>query len=147
RRGRGDTAWACCRELALERDILHRFAGKLRERGFVGSTRTPRLIFLVFVSRLLPRPVSLVLRGLSSAGKSYSVDVVLVVFPASAYLVRSGMSERALVYSEESFQHRIVYVAEAAGVAAEGLSAYFLRTLVSENRLIYESVQKDGSRL
>jgi hypothetical protein len=140
-------AWADCQTLARKRDILHAFASKLRERGFVGSTDTPKLIFLVLVSRILRKPVSLVLRGLSSAGKSYNVESVLPFFPASAYFDRSGMSERALVYSTESFEHRILYIAEADAFAAEGLGAYFLRTLISENRLVYETVEKDGDRL
>ena len=57
------------------------------------------------------------------------------------------MSERALVYSDEDFRHRILYIAEADALAGEGLSAYFLRTLVSEGRLVYETVEKDGDRL
>lgn len=147
RRELASEAWAACHELAQEHDILGSFTDQLRERGFVGRTDTPKLVFLVLVSRLLARPVSLVLHGLSSAGKSYNVDSVLPFFPKSSYFGRSGMSERALIYSEERFEHRIVYIAEAAAVAAEGLSAYFLRTLISENRLVYETVEKDGDRL
>ena len=68
------------------------------------SIDTPKLIFLVPAqSRLLRRPVSLVLRGLSAAGKSYAVEsVVLPFFSPSAYFDRSGMSAAALVYSDES---------------------------------------------
>jgi hypothetical protein len=139
--------WASCANLAREPDILVVFELELRSRGFVGPTGTPKLIFLVLVSRLLARPVSLVLRGLSSAGKTYTVESVLPFFPASAYFDRSGMSERALVYSDEDFRHRILYIVEADAVAGDGLGAYFLRTLVSENRLVYETVEKDGDRL
>jgi hypothetical protein len=146
RQERASEEWACCQGLARRPDILEAFASELGERDFVGSVDTPKLIFLALVSRLLRRPVSVMLRGLSSAGKSYNVESTLPFFPASAYASRSGMSERALVYSEESYEHRILYVAEADGVAGE-LSAYFLRTLISENRLVYETVEKDGDRL
>jgi hypothetical protein len=139
--------WERCVRLAAKRNILTAFAAELRARGFVGPLETPKLIYLQLVSRLLHRPVSLVLRGLSSAGKSYNVESVLPFFPGSAYFDRSGMSERALVYSEESFEHRIIYIAEAEAVAGDGLSAYFLRTLISENRLVYETVEKDEDRL
>lgn len=144
RRTQAEADWISCSELALEPNILELFAAELHSRGFVGSTNTPKLIFLVLMSRLLPRPVSLVLRGLSSAGKSYNVESVLPFFPESAYFSRSGMSERALVYSEEDFRHRILYIAEAEAVAGESLSAYFLRTLISENKLVYETTEKDG---
>jgi hypothetical protein len=147
RRTAADAEWDRCKKLATKRNILTAFAAELRARGFVGSLDTPKLIFLVLVSRILRRPVSLVLRGLSSAGKSYNVESVLPFFPGTAYFDRSGMSERALVYSEESFEHRVLYIAEADAVAGEGLGAYFLRTLISENRLVYETVEKDGDRL
>jgi hypothetical protein len=147
RRELAASEWEACRDIAAGKDILNQFAAELRARGFVGSIDTPKLIYLVLTSRLLKRPVSLVLRGLSSAGKSYSVESVLPFLPTSAYFDRSGMSERALVYSDESFEHRIIYIAEADAIAGEGHSAYFLRTLISENRLVYETVEKDGDRL
>lgn len=139
--------WSHCCNLAAETSILASFATELRSRGFVGSIDTPKLIYLVLTSRLLKRPVSLLLRGLSSAGKSYNVESVLPFLPRSAYFDRSGMSERALVYSDESFEHRILYFAEADAIAGEGQSAYFLRTLISENRLVYETVEKEGDQL
>lgn len=147
RREQAAAEWVRCEELALEADILGAFATELRGRGFVGSINTPKLIFLVMMSRFLRRPVSLVLRGLSSAGKSYNVESVLPFFGKSAYFDRSGMSEKALVYSDESFEHRILYIAEADAISGDGLGAYFLRTLISENRLVYETVEKDGDRL
>jgi hypothetical protein len=140
-------AWERCEKLATKRNVLTAFAAALRARGFVGPIDTPKLVFLVLVSRLMRRPVSLVLRGLSSAGKSYNVESVLPFFSDSAYFNRSGMSEKTLVYSAESFEHRMLYIVEADGVAAEGLGAYFLRTLISENRLVYETVEKDRDRL
>lgn len=146
RREQAASEWDHCQELARSGNILELLAIRLRERGFVGSLKTPKLVYLVLTSRLLRRPVSLVLRGLSSAGKSYTVDCVVVFFPKSAYFNRSGMSERALVYSDESFEHRIICIAEAEALAGEGQGAYFLRTLISENRLIYETVEKDGDR-
>jgi hypothetical protein len=147
RREQAASEWGVCEALACEPDILEKLAGELRRREFVGSLNTPKVIYLVVTSRLLGRPVSLVLRGLSSAGKSYNVEIVVLFFPESAYFGRSGMSERALVYSDESFEHRIIYFAEADALAAGGQSAYFLRTLISENRLVYETVEKDGDRL
>jgi hypothetical protein len=146
RRVEAEAHWRRCEELAGENNILDLLAQELRARGFVGPVKAAKLVFLVLVSRRLKRPVSLVLRGLSSAGKSYTVESVLVFFPSSAYFSRSGMSERALIFSEESFEHRILYIAEADAIAGEGLSAYFLRTLISENQLVYEVTEKEDDR-
>jgi hypothetical protein len=53
------------------------------------------------------------------------------------------MSEHALPYSNENFQHRHIVIYEHAGMANETAS-YFIRTLLSENRISYETVEKTG---
>src|SRR5262249_41046875 len=56
------------------------------------------------------------------------------------------MSERFLVYDQEPLQHRMIVISEAAGLTGE-FASYLVRTLLSEGRLIYGTVEKgdDGS--
>jgi DNA primase len=70
-------AWERCKELARDPDILERFASELTERGIVGEQRTAKLIYLAVTSRLLDRPVSVAVKGPSSAGKSIVVERTL----------------------------------------------------------------------
>jgi hypothetical protein len=56
------------------------------------------------------------------------------------------MSEHALPYSDEDFQHRHIVVYEAAGLESEKAS-YFFRTLLSENCICYETVEKTDEGL
>ena len=51
------------------------------------------------------------------------------------------MSERALVYSEEPLKNRIIVIYEAAGLDRDGFAPYFLRTLLSEGHIRYETVE------
>ena len=51
------------------------------------------------------------------------------------------MSDRALAYSSEPLQHRHLVIYEAAGMASE-FATYLIRTLLSEGRLRYETVEK-----
>jgi hypothetical protein len=51
------------------------------------------------------------------------------------------MSERALAYSEEPLAHRFLVICEAIGVQNDFIS-YLLRSLLSEGRLRYETVDK-----
>jgi hypothetical protein len=122
-------------------DILERFAASCRERGLVGEDRTAKLLFLAGVSRLLERPVSCVVKGASSCGKSVTVETVFEHFPPSAYYALSSMSEHSLAYSNESLVHRILILYEAAGMTSE-LASYFLRSLLSEGKIRYETVEK-----
>src|SRR5262249_3093113 len=98
-------------------------------------------LVLAVVSRLLDRPVSIALKGPSSAGKSFLVEQVLRLFPPSAAYTLSAMSERALAYSEEPLMHRVLVLFEAAGLRGD-FASYLVRSLLSEGRLRYETVEK-----
>ena len=82
-----------------------------------------------------------VLKGQSSAGKNYVLERVLDFFPSGAFYFLTAMSERALAYSEESLEHRFLVIAEAVGAQGDFLS-YTIRSLLSEGRLRYETVEK-----
>ena len=72
--------------------------------GLVGEERAAKLLYLVLTTRLFEKPVSAVVKGPSSAGKSILSSSVLNFFPTDAYFSRTAMSERAIVYSEEPLQ-------------------------------------------
>jgi hypothetical protein len=80
---------------------LDRVAEALLAQGVVGEERAVKLLYLVLTTRFLPRPVSAVVKGPSSAGKSFVVERVLSLFPESAYYWLTAMSERLLAYDEE----------------------------------------------
>ena len=136
-----------CRELAQLPDLLAAFEVAVRGVGLVGEGRAARLVYLAATSRLLARPVSLVVKGPSSAGKSFLVERVLLFFPAAAYYALSAMSERALAYSEQDIAHRMLVIYEAAGLTGD-FASYLVRSLLSEGRVRYETVEKtkDGMR-
>ncbi len=136
-----------CGDLAREPDILGRLVEDLGRAGLAGEERAARLLYLAATSRLLLRPVSVAVKGPSSAGKSYLVELVLGFLPPSAYYALSAMSERALAYSEEPLAHRMLVIYEAAGLGSN-FASYLLRSLLSEGRVRYETVEKtrDGLR-
>ena len=137
-------AFEQCQHLARDPDILKRFAKDIRDAGLVGEEHNSKILYLAFVSRLLPKIVSTVIKGPSSAGKSYLVENVSKFFPDTAYHELSGMSERALAYSEEPLSHRILVVYEAAALNSD-FGSYLLRSLLSEGRIRYEVTEKvDG---
>jgi hypothetical protein len=51
------------------------------------------------------------------------------------------MSDRALAYSNEPLKHRHLVIYEAAGMSGE-FATYLIRSLLSEGRLRYETVEK-----
>ncbi len=134
-------AWKMCGVLAQKADILREFDSELSGVGIVGERRVAKLLYLALTSRLLDRPVSVAVKGPSSGGKSFVVESTLKFFPPEAFYSLTAMSDRALAYSSEPLQHRHLVIYEAAGMASEFLS-YLIRSLLSEGRLRYETVEK-----
>jgi hypothetical protein len=134
-------AWQACQELAREERILDRFAKTLERSGVAGETRVLKLLYLALTSRLLDKPVSIAVKGPSSGGKSYLTERVLHYFPESTYHALTAMSERTLAYSEEPIKHRFLVIYEAEGMSGD-FATYLIRSLLSEGRVRYETVEK-----
>jgi hypothetical protein len=132
--------WAICERLAHSPNILDEFALTLEKQGVVGETTAVKLLYLVMITRFLKRPVSAVLKGPSSAGKSYLSRAVLRYFPERAYRDSTAMSERALAYTEKPMKHRMIVIYEAAGLRGETAN-YLMRPLISEGQIRYETVE------
>jgi MarR family len=107
----------------------------------VGERRLCKLFYLAVTGRFLDRFASLAIKGPSAAGKSWVIERVLNFFPQDAYYVLTAMSERALAYGTEPLSHRFLVVYEAAGLESD-FASYLVRSLLSEGRLRYETVEK-----
>jgi MarR family len=133
-------------DLVRAPDILARFVTDVRRAGLVGEDRNAKILYLAMSTRLFDRPVSIAVKGPSGGGKSYTVEIVLRFFPATAYWERTAMSDRALAYSDEDFRHRHLVIYEAAGMTSD-ITSYLIRSLLSEGRIRYELVEKTKDRL
>ncbi len=136
-------AWEQCKALATKPDILSALDRSLDRCGMAGERRAAQLVYLQVTSRLLDRPVSIVVKGPSSGGKSFLIKEVLKHYPPEAYYELTAMSDRALAYSEENLVHRILVIYEAEGVANDTAS-YLVRTLLSEGQIRYETTMKQS---
>ncbi len=112
--------------LASSPDILADFVMALHARGVIGEDRFAKVVYIAMTSRVLNRPVSIVAKGPSSAGKSHVTQQVLEFFPPAAYYALSSMSEHALAYSTEPLAHRFLVLYEAAGLEGD-FATYLLR--------------------
>jgi len=138
---RARKAWERCASLAGEEDILERFYATLRASGVAGERRTAMILYLALTSRRLDRPVSVAVKGPSSGGKSFLVERVAGYFPESAVYALTAMSEKTLAYSDEPIKHRFLILYEASGMGGD-FQTYLIRSLLSEGRLRYETLEK-----
>ena len=131
-------------------DILDQVAATVRELGYSASSSTghlPVIIYLALVSRLLDRPINIVVSGPSAAGKSYLITTTARLIPDDAIYALSGMSERLLAYTDADLRYRMLFVGEASALHREGIGPSMLRTIAWEGKLVYETIEKTADGL
>jgi phage/plasmid primase-like uncharacterized protein len=122
-------------------DILKLFAQQC-ERVIAGEEKLTKLLYLGGTSRLLDRAVHVAIKGTSAGGKSEVRRRVLKFFPPEAVIAFTAQSERALLYFEGDFAHKILSMGEAINQDEVSFQDYLLRELLSEGQLNYPVVQK-----
>ncbi len=140
-RAQESEAWHKCKDLAQSPNILDEVSGEVKRMGVAGEDQVAKLLYLTMTSRFLSRPVSVAVKGPSSAGKSYVLEAVIKLFPEDSFYLFTSMSDRTLAFTEAEFTHRMILMAEASGLASD-FQSYLIRTLLSEGRIIYETVEK-----
>ncbi|MEX2227478.1 MAG: CHC2 zinc finger domain-containing protein [Dehalococcoidia bacterium] len=132
-------------DLFLAPDLLAKVETAMRDLGYAGDTKPPMLAYVALTSRLLRRPLNLAFVAPSAAGKNRAIDAALALMPESAYYLEKAGSARALIYSDASYEHRAVVVAEADSLPNDDSSAASaVRSLAADNEMTYDVVEKDS---
>ena len=129
--------------MALLRDprLLDRVLEDFEKCGAVGEETNKRVSYLAAVSRLLPKPLAIVVQSSSSAGKSSLMEAVLEFMPEEQRESYTAMTGQALFYmGQKNLKHKILAIAEQQGAEA---ASYPLKLLQSESKLNIASTGKD----
>ncbi len=124
-------------------DLMRRIVDDFDACGVVGE-RTNKLVgYLAAVSRLLDRPLAIVIQSSSAAGKSSLMDAVLGFVPEEARTKYSAMTGQSLFYmGQTSLKHRILAIAEEEGASR---ASYAMKLLQSEGELTIASTGTDAA--
>lgn len=136
-------AYAVAKDALHDPHLLERVRSHMRESGYAGDTDTPLLVYLAMTSRLLDRPINLALVAPSAAGKNRAIDAALELIPPESVHVEKAGSARALIYTEETFEHRVIVVAEADSIPNEGSAASAVRSIAEDNHMTYDVVESN----
>jgi hypothetical protein len=120
-------------------ELVRRAARRL----YAGDLRPVELIYVAATSRLLSRPLNIQLIAQSGAGKNYTAETALAFIPPEAVYSLTASSPRALVYCDESFAHRIVFMGECDSIPRDGPAASAIRSIVNDASMTYSTVEKD----
>ena len=130
--------------LALLRapDLIERIGAAFDECGLVGEPVNRIAAYLACTSRLLDKPLSVIVQSAIAAGKSTLLETVLSMFPDEAKIRYSALTGQCLYYlGRTDLRHRILAVAEEQGA---GKARYALKLLQSEGALSIASTGKNA---
>ena len=103
-------------DLLTDPDLIGRILKDFAASGIVGEETNTLTGYLACVSRLLDRPLAVIIQSSSAAGKSSLMDAVLALMPAEAQVRYSAMTGQSLFYmGEVGLKHRILAIAEEEG--------------------------------
>ena len=126
-------------------NVFARASDLMVERGYAGDIRLVQLLYAIFTSRLLQRPMCAFLKAPSSSGKSWLLNRTLELFPDEAYELKSGITPKAIAYGTSDLRHRALVIQEASGL--QGREGNLLvRTLISEGYVRWETTAQIGKK-
>ena len=122
----------------------------IRGQGYGGDLKPASITYLAATSRLLAMragamPVHLLITGVSSSGKNYTLGKVLVLLPTEAYHIIDAGSPRVLIYDDAPLEHRVLVFGEADSLPAgeDNPAASAIRNLLQDHCLHYEVTVRD----
>jgi DNA primase catalytic core len=128
-------------ELLRDQRLLDRVLEDFDKCGAVGEETNKRIAYLAAVSRLLEKPLAIVVQSASSAGKSSLMEAVLDFVPEEQRENYTAMTGQALFYmGQKNLKHKILAISEQRGADA---ASYPLKLLQSEGVLKIASTGKD----
>ena len=98
---------------------------------------------MVATSRLLEKPQNGAIVSPSAAGKNATVDAGLSLIPPEAVVVIKAGSARALICSDQDYQHPVVLFSEADSIPEDGPAASAIRSLAEVNQMEYDVGERD----
>jgi hypothetical protein len=128
------------RPIAEAKNVFAAVVAAMRGRGFAGEDCQAELLYAVLTSRLLKRPMCVLVKGPSPSDNATLLNRTLELLPPETYLVRSGYLPQAIGCEDSDLSHRALVVQEAAGLSGtEG--RMLLRTLLAEGKVRWEWTQ------
>jgi hypothetical protein len=140
-----------CEDIATDPELLNNMATLVGRMGLVNERSAIKAGYLAATSRLERNgAIALLRRGAAASGKNYPVEKLFRLLPPESIVTAVGGSPKSLPYyggadAEDALKHKLIYIPEAAAFADKGgIENEFttmLRVLISEGRIVYQTVQ------
>jgi hypothetical protein len=124
-------------------EFLFKAARAIEKLGVIGERRNCLIVTLAAVTRVFDSPVSVLMKGAASTGKSTVIKRSLDLHPPEVLIERASLSEKALAHGKDSLAHKIIYLNEYRGGKDSRL---LMRLLQSEGAIAHEYTRIRGTR-
>ena len=116
----------------MSNNIIEEFSRELKKLPIYGLEEQAQLLLLSHFTTFLRKPVSVLIKGQSSSGKSHTMRTVSRFFNPNDFIFFSGMSEKAFINSDIDYHNKTLMFGEYSGVkSSEGDT--FLRQAMSDH--------------
>jgi hypothetical protein len=143
-------AQPAARSMLKDPNLIKRIIEDIAALGVAGENILTATIYLVGTSRLLPKPLNAIVKGLSSSGKSYLIEKTAALFPPEAVLRATQQTPQALFYAEPgSLSHRFIVGGERSRVENDDTAdaTRALREMQSSGKLSKLVTMKQGGQM
>jgi hypothetical protein len=128
--------------LLQDPDLIARIIRDLDQCGMVGEPFNKLAAYLAVTSRLLTRPLAILVRSNSAAGKTTLMESILSLVPPEQQLRLSNLTAQSLYYLPAgAVKHKTLAISEDQGITE---AAYALKLLQSEGKLKHATVGKNS---
>ncbi len=116
-----------------ESDLLQRTNDHIGRSGVIGEETNRLIMYLIFTSRKLQRPLHIISMGSSGAGKSHLQEKVGELIPAEDKIELTSVSANAFYYYvDDDLGHKVILIEDYDGVFA---ALYSIRELQSKQKI------------
>ena len=133
-------------EMASSKQLMRIISNDINLAGLVGEKHSGLLLYLIYTSRLLDRPLSAIIRGKSSSGKDEVQRVPLGLMPPEHVIEITSLTNNALYYDKDPnrFRHKIIAGGELSNLSDEDSSqkTEAIRQFISNGRLTKQATIK-----
>lgn len=124
--------------------ILFKIKEALTKQNIIGEDVNKILLYLIFTSRIMKKPVSSILKGLSSSGKTHLMKQTMTLIPSESMHVIQGATAKAFHYlDEDGLKHKMIVIGEMHGGEDTNYVIREAQDGIGSGDLIILTVEKD----
>ncbi len=123
------------------KDLLQQTNDLLSDSGIVGEELNRLLMYLIYTTRKLEKPLHIISLGSSGTGKTYLQEKVSQCIPPEEVINITTLSDNAFYYfGKTDLKYKLIVIEDLDGASN---ALYPLRELQTKNRIVKTIVQKN----